>query len=140
GPLVGALLAFAYPPRRRSLATGARAPTILEGACVTASVGLLVFFVRESQASTWLYIVGFPLTDLFTVVLITVIVSPTATVGRLLGSRPPPWLGLRSSGIYLGGIAIFEFTRPALDLHMSAPAVLFVRVVLVLAVVELSYR
>jgi peptidoglycan/LPS O-acetylase OafA/YrhL len=140
GPLSGALLAFAYPPRHRSIAAGARARTILDGAGAAALLGLFVLFVFARQTSTWLYVVGFPLTDLFSAVLITVIVSPTATVGRMLGSRPLQWIGLRSYGIYLWGIAIFEFTRPHFDLDVAGPVVLFVRVVLVLGVVEVSYR
>jgi peptidoglycan/LPS O-acetylase OafA/YrhL len=140
GPLSGALLAFAYPPRHRTVAAGARARTILDSAGAAALIGLFILFVFARQTSTWLYVIGFPLTDLFAVVLITVIVSPTATVGRMLGSRPLQWVGLRSYGIYLWGIAIFEFTRPHLDLDVAAPVVLFLRIVLVLFVVELSYR
>jgi peptidoglycan/LPS O-acetylase OafA/YrhL len=140
GPLIGALLALAYPPKRRPVKAGPRAAAILDGAAIVALVGMLVLFVTARQTSTWLYIGGFPLTDLFTVVLITVIVTPTATIGRLLGSAPLQWVGLRSYGIYLWGIAIFEFTRPGLDLHAPAPVTLLLRVVLVTAVVEASFR
>jgi peptidoglycan/LPS O-acetylase OafA/YrhL len=140
GPLVGALLAFYYPPKRRPVKVGPSARAILDGAAVAALLGLLVLFLTASQTSTWLYVLGFLLTDLFTVVLITVIVSPAATVGRLLGSRPLRWIGLRSYGIYLWGIAIFEFTRPGLDLHAPSAVVLALRVLLVTAVVEVSYR
>jgi peptidoglycan/LPS O-acetylase OafA/YrhL len=140
GPLVGALLAFVYPPRRRRVKAGPSAAAILDGAGLAAIVGLAVLFITANQTSTWLYVCGFLLTDLFTVVLITVIVSPTASVGSLLGSGPLRWVGLRSYGIYLWGIAIFEFTRPRLDIHGSPVLVLVLRVVLVAAVVELSYR
>jgi len=140
GPLVGALLAFVYPPKRRRVQAGPRAAAILDGAAVAALVGLAVLFVTASQTSTWLYVCGFLLTDLFTVVLITVIVSPTANVGSLLGSGPLRWIGLRSYGIYLWGIAIFEFTRPGLDIHGSAVLPLLARVILVTAVVEISFR
>jgi peptidoglycan/LPS O-acetylase OafA/YrhL len=144
GPLIGALLAFAYPPRRRAAygptRAGARAGAILDAAALGALAGLAVLFVTVRQNSTWLYIGGFPLTDFFTVVLITVIVSPTASVGSALGSRPLRWIGLRSYGIYLWGIAIFEFTRPGIDLHISSLAALLLRIVLVVAVVEISFR
>jgi peptidoglycan/LPS O-acetylase OafA/YrhL len=140
GPLIGALLAFVYPPKRRSVRAGARAGAILDASGLAALVGLAVLFVTASQTSTWLYVCGFLLTDLFTVVLITVIVSPTASVGSVLGSRPLRWIGLRSYGIYLWGIAIFEFTRPGLDIHGSPVLALVARVVLVTAVVEISFR
>ena len=140
GPLSGALLAFVYPPRRKSVTAGPRAGTILDLAGAGSLIGLAVLFVTVRQTSTWLYVGGFPLTDLFSVVLITVIVSPAADVGRVLGSRPLQWIGLRSYGIYLWGIAIFEFTRPNLDLHTPAPFTFVLRVLLVSAVVELSFR
>ncbi len=140
GPLAGSLLAFVYPPRRRSATAGPRAGAILDGSAVIALAGLAVLFVTARQTSTWLYIGGFPLTDLCTMVLITVIVSPAAGVGRVLGSRPLRWIGLRSYGIYLWGIAIFEFTRPNLDLHTPAVGTLALRVLLVMVVVEVSFR
>ncbi|HEY5011396.1 MAG TPA: acyltransferase family protein, partial [Acidimicrobiia bacterium] len=140
GPLVGALLAFVYPPRRRSVSVGARAGAILDLAGAASLIGLATLFVTARQTSTWLYVGGFPLTDLFTVVLITVIVSPAADVSRVLGSRPLQWIGLRSYGIYLWGIGIFEFTRPNLDLHTPSAVTLVLRVLLVAAVVELSFR
>ena len=67
--------------------------------------------------------------------------SPTASVGSLLGSRPLRWIGLRSYGIYLWGIAIFEFTRPGSRLCTAHRSLALVaRVVLVTAVVEISFR
>jgi peptidoglycan/LPS O-acetylase OafA/YrhL len=140
GPLVGALLAFVYPPKRRPVKTGPRAGAILDGAALVAMLGLVVLFVTVRQNSTWLYVGGFPLTDLFTVVLITVMVSPVAGAGPVLGSRPLRWIGLRSYGIYLWGIAIFEFTRPGLDLNASPQLTLVLRALLVAAVVEVSFR
>jgi peptidoglycan/LPS O-acetylase OafA/YrhL len=140
GPLVGALLAFVYPPKRRTVKAGPRAAAILDGAALAALLGLAVLFITANQSSTWLYVCGFLMTDLFTVVLITVIVSPTASVGSVLGSGPLRWIGLRSYGIYLWGIAIFEFTRPGLDIHGSPVLALVARIVLVTAVVEISFR
>src|SRR5205814_4669366 len=95
GPLSGALLAFVCPPRRRSAAPGPRAGLILDGAALVALAGLAALFVTARQTSTWLYIGGFPLTDLCTMVLIAVIVSPVAHLDRVLGWRPFRWIGLR---------------------------------------------
>jgi peptidoglycan/LPS O-acetylase OafA/YrhL len=141
GPLSGALLAFFYPPRRRRpTRAGARAGVVLDFAALGALVGLAALFVTARQASTWLYLVGFVLTDLCTVVLIVVIVSPMAGFGRALGTPVLRWIGLRSYGIYLWGIAVFEFTRPGLDLHTSTLETLALRAGLVMVIVELSYR
>jgi peptidoglycan/LPS O-acetylase OafA/YrhL len=140
GPLDGALLAFVYPPKRRPVSAGPHAGRILDGAALAALVGLAVLFATAHQTSTWVYVFGFLLTDLCTVVLITVIVNPAATIGRWLGSPPLRWIGLRSYGIYLWGIAIFEFTRPKLDLHAPSLVTLALRVVLVTSVVEASFR
>jgi hypothetical protein len=141
GPLSGAVLAFLYPPRRRRPAkAGARAGAMLDLAALCALLGLAALFVTARQTSTWLYLVGFVLTDLCTAVLIVVIVHPMATFGRAIGTPILRWIGLRSYGIYLWGIAVFEFTRPGLDLHTSPLVTLALRVVLVMAVVEVSYR
>ena len=141
GPLSGAILAFLYPPRRRRPArSGRRAGAVLDFAGFAALAGLAVLFLTTRQNATWLYVVGFVLTDLCTVVLIVVIVSPIAGFGRAIGTPILRWIGLRSYGIYLWGIAVFEFTRPGLDVHTSPLVTLAVRVVLVMAIVELSYR
>ncbi len=140
GPLTGALLAFVYPPGRRKVAITDRAVSVLDFAGIGALAGLFALFVFTRQTSTWLYVGGFPLTDLFTALLIVVLVHPAARLGRFVGAKPLQWIGLRSYGIYLWGIAIFEFTRPGLDLHASPLVELVLRVVLVAVVVELSFR
>ena len=141
GPLAGALLAFLYPPRRRRAAgLGRRAGAVLDVAAVAALVGLGVLFVNARQGAMWLYVIGFVLTDILTMVLIIVIVSPAAVFGPLIGTRVLRWIGVRSYGIYLWGIVVFEFTRPGLDLHTTPLVTVVVRLVLVMTVVELSYR
>ncbi len=140
GLLIGAFLAYFWVPRKLRGKTGRNAARLLDGAAVGAGVVLLTLvFVAEFQ-STWLYWWGFALVDICTVVLIAATVHPVSHVGRLLGIRPLRVIGTRSYGIYLWGIAVFEFTRPGLDVHFSGPTLLVVRVVLVGLVAETSYR
>ena len=142
GLLIGAFLAYFWVPRKLRGQTGRNAARWLDGAAVVSGVILLALIVAAKLQSVWLYWWGFALVDLCTVVLIAATVHPVSHVGRLLGVKPLRHIGVRSYGIYLWGIAVFEFTRPGigLDVQWSGPVLLITRVVLVAVVAETSYR
>ncbi len=141
GLLLGAFLAFFWVPRRLQGSTGKNAAQLLDGAAVLAAIILAILMFTAELHSVWLYWWGFALVDICTVVLIAATVHPVSHVGRLLGVKPLQYIGVRSYGIYLWGVAIFEFTRPnGADLNHSGTTTFLIRLLLVAAITELSYR
>ncbi len=140
GLLLGALAAFLLGPERFRGAYAPSAPRALNLAGGVALVLLAVQMQFQTLDSHALFYFGLLLTDVLTVALIVTVVHPASTWNRLLGTQLLRQIGLRSYGIYLWGIVVFAFTEPGADLHWAAPAVLVFRLVLVAALVELSYR
>ncbi len=142
GLLLGAFVAFVWVPRKLRGQTGKNAARVLDGAAIGAALLLVVLVLTAELHSVWLYPWGFILVDLCSVVLIAATVHPVSHVGRLLGVKPLRAIGVRSYGIYLWGIAIFEFTRPGVgfDLDWSGSQMFALRLVLIVVVAEVSYR
>jgi peptidoglycan/LPS O-acetylase OafA/YrhL len=140
GILLGCLLAFHWSPTRLRGPAAPTAGRTLDLAAISAMAVLVLLFFTLHQGSTGLYYWGLPLVDVCTVVLIMAIMHPASRANRSFGIGPLRTVGLRSYGIYLWGIAIFEFTRPGIDWDPPALVVWIVRIALVTAVVEASYR
>ena len=142
GLLLGAFLAYFWVPRLLHATGGKHLAAVLDTAAAGAALLLIVLTTTASLNSVWLYSWGFVVVDLCTIVLIAAIVHPASHVGRVLGMRPLRAIGVRSYGIYLWGVAIFEFTRPGagFDLELPGVVVLLIRLVVTVVVVEISYR
>src|SRR5206468_12919213 len=65
---------------------------------------------------------------------------PGGRMTRLLGSSALRWIGTRSYAIYLWHWPVFMLTRPRLDIALSGSPLLFVRLLIVAALSELSWR
>jgi len=149
GLLLGCLLAFSWTPYRLRGPAAPNAGRVLDGVAVGAFALLVVLFVQLRDTEIGLYYWGFFLTDIATILLIAAIMHPSSNANRLFGVKPLRAIGVRSYGIYLWGIAIFELTRPGrhkvggqyvFDWNPSTFWLWTVRLVLVAVVVELSYR
>ncbi len=140
GLLLGCLLAFAWSPNRLRGTAAPGAGKVLDAAAAGALVTLAVLFVTLREGNVGLYYWGLLLVDVATIVLIAAIMHPSSRANRVLGVAPLRAIGLRSYGIYLWGIAVFEFTRPGIDWHQPSWIVWLVRAVLVVSITEVSYR
>jgi len=106
-----------------------------------ASLGTLAFFfIRTSELTVWLYRYGFLIISLVSAVAVAVIAHPAARFGKLLSNRFFTWLGERSYGLYLWHWPIFQLLRPGIDIDLSPLAGMFLRLGLLVAFAELSYR
>ncbi|MCZ7629428.1 MAG: acyltransferase [Microthrixaceae bacterium] len=140
GLLLGAMLAVVWTPwRSRGTASKAAGP-VLNAAGIGSMLLLAWFFARVNEFDPFVYRGGFLLLDLVCVVLIAVLVHPSASLSKVLALPPLVWIGVRSYSIYLWHWPIFMFTRPELDVALTGWPLFALRVGLTLAAAELSYR
>ena len=140
GLLLGAALAVVWTPWRTKATASRAAGPVLDAVGACALVVLVWFFWRVNEFDPFVYRGGFLLLDVCCVVLIAVLVHPSARLNRLLALPPLVWIGVRSYSIYLWHWPIFMVTRPELDLPFGGLPVLVIRVGLTLVAAELSYR
>jgi peptidoglycan/LPS O-acetylase OafA/YrhL len=140
GLLLGCLLAFSWSPYRLRGPAAPNAGRVLDGAAAAALALLAVLFFTLRFSNTGLYYWGFLVVDAATIVLIAAIMHPSSRANRVLGWRPLRAVGLRSYGLYLWGIVVFEFTRPGIDWDPPSWLLWTVRIGLVVVITEASYR
>jgi hypothetical protein len=95
-------------------------------------------FIDESDPT--LYKIAFPLAGIFGCAIITSIVHPASRFAPILSSKIAVWIGERSYAIYLWHWVVFQVTRPAVDIEGSAWALTALRVLIVLALADISLR
>ena len=140
GLFLGAALAVSWVPANLSKNISERAQDFVDGIGVVGLLGLLCtfFFIDESNAA--LYRVAFPLAALFGVAIITSLVHPASRFAPLMSARPLVWIGQRSYGIYLWHWVVFQVTRPNVDLAGANWAINAARILIVIALADISLR
>ena len=140
GLFLGAALAVSWVPANLSKNISERAQDFVDGIGVVGLLGLLCtfFFIDESNAA--LYRVAFPLAALFGVAIITSLVHPASRFAPLMSTRPLVWIGQRSYGIYLWHWVVFQVTRPNVDLAGANWAINAARILIVIALADISLR
>jgi peptidoglycan/LPS O-acetylase OafA/YrhL len=140
GLFLGAALAVSWVPANLSKNISERAQDFVDGIGVVGLLGLLCtfFFIDESNAA--LYRIAFPLAALFGVAIITSLVHPASRFSPLMSSRPLVWIGQRSYGIYLWHWVVFQVTRPNVDLAGANWAINTARILIVIALADISLR
>jgi peptidoglycan/LPS O-acetylase OafA/YrhL len=140
GLFLGSALAVSWIPRNLTRNISQRAQDFIDGIGVFGFIGLLCIFLFIDQSSATLYQIAFPLAGLFGCATIISVVHPASRFSPLLSNRVFLWIGQRSYGIYLWHWVIFQITRPGVDLTGSLPALNIVRVLIVLALADISLR
>lgn len=140
GVLVGAALAVVWRPGRTAPIMAPQARAVITGAGVLALGLLVVFFMQLGEFSTFLYRGGFLVVALVSAVVVAAASHRGVPFGRVLGMRPMRYIGERSYGIYLWHWPLFIVTRPGADMPLTGVPALVLRLALLLAVAEVSYR
>ncbi len=140
GLFLGSALAVSWIPRNLTRNISQRAQDFIDGIGVFGFIGLLCIFLFIDQSNATLYQIAFPLAGLFGCATIISIVHPASRFSPLLSNRVFLWIGQRSYGIYLWHWVIFQITRPGADLTGSLPALNVARVLVVLALADISLR
>lgn len=140
GLFLGAALAVSWVPTNLNKNISQRAQDFVDGIGVFGLLGVLCafFFIDESHPT--LYRIAFPLAALFGCAIITSLVHPASRFAPLLSARPIVWIGQRSYGIYLWHWVIFQVTRPRVDLAGASWAINCARILIVIALADISLR
>ena len=140
GLFLGSALAVSWIPRNLTRNISQRAQDFIDGIGVFGFIGLLCIFLFIDQSNATLYQIAFPLAGLFGCATIVSVVHPASRFSPLLSNRVFLWIGQRSYGIYLWHWVVFQITRPGVDLTGSLPALNVARVLIVLALADISLR
>ena len=140
GLLVGSALAAVVRPDRFNEKITPDKKTALNAVALGSIAGLVYFIMRVDELNESLFRSGFLSVSLLTAGLILSSIHPGLIWGRLLDVSVLRWFGRRSYGIYLWHWPIFMLLRPGVDINWPEPAVLFVRLSIVILISALSYR
>ena len=140
GLLVGSALGLLVPPRRLSARVSEAGRRCLDSAgavALTAIVAMMVL-VRQTSGFTWRG--GLLLVVVLAGVATVVAAHPATRLSGLLAVAPLRWLGTRSYSVYLWHWPILDLTRPHVDVGIGGAPLVAVRLALIAAAAELSFR
>jgi peptidoglycan/LPS O-acetylase OafA/YrhL len=140
GLFLGAALAVSWKPQNLTREISKRAQDFVDLIGVFGFLGLLSAFLFINESDPTLYRIAFPLTALFGCATLISVIHPASRFAPILSTRPALWIGERSYGIYLWHWIVFQLTRPSLDLVGDDWALYSLRVLIVFALADISYR
>jgi peptidoglycan/LPS O-acetylase OafA/YrhL len=140
GLFLGSALAVSWIPQNLSANIEKRAQDVIDAIGVVGLLGLISTFLFIDQTNANLYRIAFPLAGIFGCLVIISLVHPASRFAPLISTAPFRWIGQRSYGIYIWHWVIFQVTRPSVDLSGQTWALYLARVLLVLALADISLR
>ncbi|MFM8841134.1 MAG: acyltransferase family protein [Actinomycetota bacterium] len=140
GLFLGAALAVRWIPRNFSADIAKGAKDFIDGFGLAAFLGLLSLFLFVDPNDPTLYRIAFPLTAIFGCMALMSLVHPASRLARQFTRAPMMWIGERSYGIYLWHWVVFQVTRPSVDLVGDDWALYALRILIVFALADISYR
>jgi peptidoglycan/LPS O-acetylase OafA/YrhL len=140
GLFLGSALAVSWIPQNLSANIAKRAQDVIDGIGVFGLLGLMATFLFIDANNATSYQIAFPLAAIFGCLVIISLVHPASRFAPLISSAPFTWVGQRSYGIYIWHWVVFQVTRPSVDLTGETWALYLARVLLVLALADISLR
>ncbi len=140
GLFLGSALAVSWIPQNLSANITRRAQDVIDGIGVIGLLGLISTFLFIDESNASLYRIAFPLAGIFGCLVIISLVHPASRFAPIISTPPFRWIGQRSYGIYIWHWVIFQVTRPSVDLSGETWALYLARVLLVLALADISLR
>jgi len=140
GLFLGSALAVSWIPQNLSADIEKRAQDVIDGIGVFGLLGLISTFLFIDESNASLYRIAFPIAGIFGCLVIISLVHPASRFAPIISTAPFRWVGQRSYGIYIWHWVIFQVTRPSVDLSGQTWALYLARVLLVLALADISLR
>jgi len=140
GLFLGSALAVSWIPQNFNLQVTRRAQDFIDGIGVFGFIGILATFALIDESKPTLYKIAFPLAGIFGTAILISIVHPASRFAPLLRNKVLLWIGERSYAIYLWHWVIFQISRPQVDLDGENWALFSLRILLVLAMADISLR
>jgi peptidoglycan/LPS O-acetylase OafA/YrhL len=140
GLFLGAALAVSWVPQNFKEVVSRKAQDFIDAVGVVGFIGILGTFLLIDADNPSLYKIAFPLAGLFGAAIVTSIVHPASRFAPILQNRVLLWIGERSYAIYIWHWIIFQVTRPDIDLAGQDWALLALRILIVLALADISLR
>ena len=140
GLFLGSALAVSWIPQNLRMNIEKRAQDFIDFIGVIGLLGLLSAFLFIQEADHTAYRIAFPLVGIFGSALIMSVVHPASRFAPILQHPFLVWIGERSYAIYLWHWIVFQVTRPAQDLAGSTWALYTFRILVVLALADISQR
>ena len=140
GLFLGAALAVSWIPQNLTTEIAPRARDFIDGFGFIGLVGMVGAFLYVNEANPTLYRIAFPAAGIFGCLMLTSIVHPASRFAPILRNRVLLWIGERSYSMYLWHWVVFQVTRPDRDLAGKAWAMYSLRVLIVFALADISYR
>lgn len=140
GLFLGSALAVSWIPQNLSADISKRAQDVIDGIGVAGLLGLITTFLFINEKNPSLYQIAFPLAGIFGCFVIISLVHPASRFAPIISTAPFRWIGQRSYGIYIWHWVIFQVTRPSVDLTGETWALYLARVLLAVALADISLR
>jgi peptidoglycan/LPS O-acetylase OafA/YrhL len=141
GLLAGVALALVWDPvELRRHPSGLLVGPILDAVGIAALVYVVSRLVLVHDYDLSLWHGGYLVLAIATAVLVAALAHPAAQLGRVLGSPPALWLGLRSYSFYLWHWPVLALTRPGIDVSLPRGVLIPLQLAAVLLLADLSYR
>jgi peptidoglycan/LPS O-acetylase OafA/YrhL len=140
GLFLGAALAVSWIPQNFTKTVSRKAQDFIDGVGFLGFIGILAAFLLIDENQPTLYKIAFPLAGLCGAAIIMSVVHPASRFAPVLQNRVFLWIGERSYAIYLWHWVIFQVTRPSVDLAGKEWALYSLRILIVLALSDISLR
>lgn len=139
--LLGALLAYVWPPFKLKTQMDQEATKILNITGYVSLTFLIILFVFVDSTHNWIYFGGLYVIALITLPLIAVSSTTSTHFSiKVLGNPILLWIGKRSYSLYLWHFPVIVFSSGYYVQGQIPSHVVFIQVLLIMAFAEFSYR
>jgi hypothetical protein len=140
GLFLGAALAVSWIPQNFNKTVSKKAQDFIDGVGFIGFIGILAAFLFIDETQPTLYKIAFPLAGICGAAIVMSVVHPASRFAPVLQNPVFLWVGERSYAIYLWHWVIFQVTRPSVDLAGKEWALYSLRILIVLALSDISLR